>query len=129
MRLYSLALVAAAFALPSAATEAQDLAAGEQSFKKCLPCHAVGEGAANKVGPQLNGLEGKKAGTDPNYSYSDSNKNSGLVWSEAVFKEYIKNPMGQMPGTKMAFPGIRNETEINNLWAYLKQFGAEGKIK
>ena len=129
MRLYSLALVAAAFALPSAAAEAQDLAAGEQSFKKCLPCHAVGEGAANKVGPQLNGLEGKKAGTDPNYSYSDSNKNSGLVWSEAVFKEYIKNPMGQMPGTKMAFPGIRNETEINNLWAYLKQFGAEGKIK
>ena len=129
MRLYSLALVAAALALPSAAAKAQDLAAGEQSFKKCLPCHAVGEGAANKVGPQLNGLEGKKAGTDPNYSYSDSNKNSGLVWSEAVFKEYIKNPMGQMPGTKMAFPGIRNETEINNLWAYLKQFGAEGKIK
>ncbi len=104
MRLYSLALVAAALALPSTATEAQDLAAGEQSFKKCLPCHAVGEGAANKVGPQLNGLEGKKAGTDPNYSYSDSNKNSGLVWSEAVFKEYIKNPMGQMPGHQDGFP-------------------------
>ena len=129
MRLYSLALVAAALALPSAAAKAQDLAAGEQSFKKCLPCHSVGEGATNKVGPQLNGLEGRKAGTTPDYSYSDANKNSGLVWSDAVFKEYIKNPMGQMPGTKMAFPGIKNETEISNLWAYLKQFGADGKIK
>lgn len=129
MRPYSLVLVAAALALPSAAAEAQDLAAGEQSFKKCLPCHSVGEGATNKVGPQLNGLEGRKAGTTPDYSYSEANKNSGLVWSEAVFKEYIKNPMGQMPGTKMAFPGIRNETEIGNLWAYLKQFGVDGKIK
>jgi cytochrome c len=129
MRLYSLALIAAALALPSAAAKAQDLAAGEQSFKKCLPCHAVGDGAANKVGPQLNGLDGKKAGTTPDYSYSEANKNSGLVWSDAVFKEYIKNPMAQMPGTKMAFPGIRNETEISDLWAYLKQFGADGKIK
>ena len=129
MRPYWLVLGAAALALSSAAAEAQDLAAGEQSFKKCLPCHSVGEGAANKVGPHLNGLEGRKAGTTPEYSYSDANKNSGLVWSDAVFKEYIKNPMGQMPGTKMAFPGIKNETEINNLWAYLKQFGADGKIK
>ena len=129
MRPYSPVLVAAALALSSAAAKAQDLAAGEQSFKKCLPCHAVGEGAANKVGPQLNGLDGRKAGTTPDYSYSDANKNSGLVWSEAVFREYIKNPMGQMPGTKMAFPGIKNETEIGNLWAYLKQFGADGKIK
>jgi cytochrome c len=129
MRPYSPVLVAAAFALSSAAAQAQDLAAGEQSFKKCLPCHAVGEGAANKVGPQLNGLEGRKAGTTADYSYSDANKSSGLVWSEAVFREYIKNPMGQMPGTKMAFPGIKNETEIGNLWAYLKQFGVDGKIK
>jgi cytochrome c len=129
MRPYSLALIAAALALPSVPAKSQDLAAGEQSFKKCLPCHSVGEGATNKVGPHLNGLEGKKAGTTPDYSYSEANKNSGLVWSDAVFKEYIKNPMGQMPGTKMAFPGIKNETEIGNLWAYLKQFGADGKIK
>ena len=129
MRSYSLALVAVVLALSSAAARAQDVAAGEQSFKKCLPCHAVGEGAANKVGPQLNGLEGRKAGLAPNYSYSEANKNSGIIWSEATFKEYIKDPMGQMPGTKMAFPGIKNETEIANLWAYLKQFGEDGKIK
>jgi cytochrome c len=129
MRLYSPALIAAALAFSSAAAQAQDLAAGEQSFKKCLPCHAIGEGATHKVGPQLNGIEGRKAGTIEGYSYSEANKTSDLVWSEAVFKQYIKNPMGQMPGTKMAFPGIRNETEINNLWAYLKQFGPDGKIK
>jgi cytochrome c len=129
MRFYLPALIATSLALSSLAAQAQDLAAGEQSFRKCLPCHAVGEGAANKVGPELNGLDGRKAGTAPNYSYSDANKNSGMVWSEATFKEYIVNPMAKMPGTKMAFPGIKNETEIGNLWAYLKQFGPDGKIK
>ena len=52
-----------------------------------------------------------------------------MVWNEATFKEYIVNPMAKIPGTKMAFPGIKNETEVGNLWAYLKQFGADGKIK
>src|SRR5215207_7446503 len=80
MRFHSSALIAATLALSSIAAQAQDLAAGEQSFKKCLPCHSVGEGAANKVGPQLNALDGRKAGTAPGYSYSDANKNSGLVW-------------------------------------------------
>jgi cytochrome c len=129
MRFYLPALIATSLALSSLTARAQDLAAGEQSFKKCLPCHAVGEGAANKVGPELNGLDGRKAGTAPNYSYSDANKNSGMVWNEATFKEYIVSPMAKMPGTKMAFPGIKNETEISNLWAYLKQFGPDGKIK
>jgi cytochrome c len=129
MRFHLPALIATSLALSSLAAQAQDLAAGEQSFRKCLPCHAVGEGAANKVGPELNGLDGRTAGTAPNYSYSDANKNSGIVWNEATFKEYIVNPMAKIPGTKMAFPGIKNETEIGNLWAYLKQFGPDGKIK
>lgn len=129
MRLTVPILTAATFALSSAAAQAQDLAAGAQSFKKCLPCHAVGEGATHKVGPLLNGLDGRKAGTIPGYNYSEANKNSGLVWSEEVFRDYIKDPMGKIPGTKMAFPGIRNETEIGHLWAYLKQFGPDGKIK
>ncbi len=111
------------------ASPAQDLAAGEQSFKKCVACHAIGEGATNKVGPMLNGLDGRKAGTVPGYNYSQVNKNSGLVWSEAVFREYIKDPRAKIPGTKMIFPGIKNDTEITNLWAYLKQFGPDGKIK
>jgi cytochrome c len=118
-----------AFALSTTFAAAQDLAAGETSFKKCLPCHAVGDGAANKVGPELNGLDGRKSGTAADYNYSDANKGSGLTWDEATFKDYIKNPMAKIPGTKMAFPGIKNDTEVNNLWAYLKQFTADGKIK
>jgi cytochrome c len=108
---------------------AQDVAAGETSFKKCQPCHDIGEDARNKVGPELNGLDGRKAGTAPDYSYTDANKNSGITWNEASFKEYIKDPRGKIPGTKMIFPGIKNEEEVGNLWAYVKQFGPDGKPK
>ncbi|MDP2410767.1 MAG: cytochrome c family protein [Pseudolabrys sp.] len=123
-----LAAVVAVVALTQGA-QAQDLAAGETSFKKCLACHAVGEGAKNKVGPQLNGIEGRPAGTVEGYNYTPANKNSGLTWDEATFKDYIKDPRAKIKGTKMIFPGIKNETEINNLWAYLISFGPDGKKK
>jgi cytochrome c len=113
----------------SASAFAQDLTAGENSFKKCLPCHRVGEGAKNLVGPELNGLEGRKSGSAEGYSYTEANKNSGITWDEAVFKEYITNPRAKIPGTKMVFAGISSENERNNLWAYLKQFDATGKKK
>jgi cytochrome c len=125
----SVILAALALAATTALASAQDLAAGEQSFRKCSPCHAVGEDARNKVGPELNGLDGRKAGTAAEYSYSDANKNSGITWSAATFKDYIQNPMAKIPGTKMAFAGIKNETEITNLWAYLAQFKADGSKK
>ena len=125
---FAAALVLAASTLPSLAY-AQDIAAGKSSFNKCLACHAVGENAKNKVGPELNGLNGRKAGAAPGYSYSDANKNSGLTWDEATFKDYIKDPKAKIPGTKMAFAGIKKETEINDLWAFLAQYGADGKIK
>ena len=124
-----LAIAALAVAAMAQSALAQDLAAGELSFRKCLPCHAIGEGAKNKVGPELNGLDGRKSGTAADYSYSDANKNSGIVWSEATFKEYIKDPRAKIPGTKMIFPGIKNEKEVDSLWAYLKQFGPDGKKK
>ena len=116
-------------ALSGSAAHAQDLAAGENSFKKCLPCHAVGEGAKNKVGPLLNGLEARKSGTIEGYSYSEVNKNSGITWSKETFLDYIKDPRAKIPGTKMIFPGIKNETEANNLWAYLASFDVSGKKK
>lgn len=122
-------LVVLAWIGSTAVAVSQDVAAGEQSFKKCLPCHAVGDGAKNKVGPMLNGLEGRKSGTIEGFTYTDANKNSGLVWDEATFNDYIKDPRKKIPGTKMIFPGIKSEKEISDLWAYMRQFDADGKKK
>jgi len=121
------ALVALAMTAAASSAMAQDAAAGKTSFNKCLACHAIGEGAKNKVGPELNGLDGRKSGTAPDYSYSDANKNSGITWNEETFKEYIKDPRAKIPNTKMIFPGIKNEKEAGDLWAYLKQYNADGK--
>src|ERR1700760_2317300 len=101
------ATLAAAVAMTGAA-KGKDPAAGEQSFRKCGPCHSVGEDARNKVGPQLNGIDGRKSGTAPDYSYSDANKKAEITWNEESFKEYIQNPMAKVPGTKMAFAGVKN---------------------
>ena len=111
------------------AAAAQDLTAGATSYKKCAPCHDVGPTAKNKVGPLLNGLEGRKSGTIPGYNYSDANKASGITWSEESFLDYIKDPKAKIPNTKMVFAGIKNETEAKALWAYLKQYDGEGKTK
>jgi cytochrome c len=113
----------------SATALAQDAAAGKTSFNKCLACHAIGEGAKNKVGPELNGLDGRKSGTAPDYSYSYANKNSGITWNEAQFKEYIKDPKAKIPGTKMVFPGIKSDQEVNDLWAFVAQYDKDGKTK
>jgi len=108
---------------------AQDLEAGEGSFRKCAPCHSVGEDAANKVGPVLNGLDGRKAGVVEGFSYSDANKNSGISWNEETFKEYIRDPRAKVPGTKMIFAGIKSDKEVTDLWGYLKQFAVNGSKK
>jgi cytochrome c len=107
--------------------QAQDVAAGEKVFAQCRACHQVGENAKNAVGPVLNGLFGRPAGTVEGYSYSPANKNSGITWDEAVFKEYIQNPRAKIPGTKMVYAGLKDEQRINDLTAYLKQFNAQGQ--
>jgi len=123
-------LIAAAVCVASVgAAGAQDLAAGATSFKKCAPCHDVGPTAKNKVGPVLNGLDGRKSGSVAGYSYSDANKGSGITWNDASFLEYIKDPKAKIPNTKMTFAGIKNEDEAKNLWAYLKQYDVDGKTK
>ncbi len=122
----ALALATVSFATSASA---QDVAAGEKSYNKCRACHQVGETAKNTVGPVLNGLFGRKSGTIEGYNYTDANKNSGITWDDAVFAEYIKDPKAKIPGTKMAFAGIKKEDEIKDLTAFLKQFGADGKKK
>ena len=106
---------------------AQDVAAGEKVFNRCKACHQIGENAHDAVGPVLNGVVGRPAGTYPGYSYSEANKNSGLTWDEATLKVYLKNPRAKVPGTKMIFPGLAKDEDIENVIAYLKQYGPDGK--
>jgi len=107
--------------------QAQDAAAGEKVFAVCKACHQIGPNAKNAVGPELNGVIGRHSGSVEGYNYSPANKNSGLTWDEATFREYIKDPKAKVPGTKMIFAGIKDEQKINDLVAYLKQFDAQGQ--
>lgn len=118
-----------ATAVSSESALAQDAQKGQTVFNVCLACHSIGSGAQNKVGPELNGLDGRHSGTVSNFEYSDANKNSGIVWNEAAFKKYIQNPQGTIPGTKMIFPGVKNEQQVNDLWAYVSLFDADGSKK
>lgn len=125
LRIWTFATVTLMASMGAAA--AQDAAAGEKVFVKCKACHQMGEGAKNAVGPVLNGVVNRKAGSYPAYSYSDANRNSGITWDEATIKEYLKNPRAKIPGTKMLFPGLQKDEDIDNVIAFLKQFGADGK--
>jgi cytochrome c len=107
-----------------------DAAEGEKIFSlKCKVCHQIGEGAKNFVGPELNGIIGRKAGAVPDFNYSDANKSSGITWDEASLNEYLTNPKAKIPGTKMIFAGLPKESDRDNIIAYLSQFGADGKKK
>jgi cytochrome c len=89
---------------------AADPVAGQKSFAVCKACHQVGETAKNVIGPKLNGIVGRAAGADADFKYSDAMKNSGLTWDEATLTEYLKNPKAKVPGTKMAFAGLKDDT-------------------
>jgi cytochrome c len=119
-----------AFAASTGTTLAQDAAAGEQVFKRlCSPCHDIGPDSKVKLGPPLNGIDGRKAGTFEGFNYSPVNKSSGITWGQEPFDKYIRAPMQEMPGTRMAFVGIKNDKDIADLWAYLKQLGPDGHKK
>lgn len=120
----------AAWAGSAAGALAADPADGEKVFnQKCKVCHQIGEGAKNFVGPELNGIIGRKAGSAPDYAYSEAMKNSGITWSEDVLKQYLTDPKKMVPGTKMIFAGLPKETDRDNLVTYLAQFDASGKKK
>jgi cytochrome c len=124
--IHALSAAAALAFVSSSAIAAGDPEAGAKVFNKCRACHQVGPTAKNGVGPELNGLAGRKTGAAEGYNYSDANKNSGLVWDEATFLEYIAGPQKKIPGTKMTFPGLADEADRANVWAFLAQFKADG---
>ena len=114
------------FALAAPAFAEGDAAAGKTVFNQCRPCHQVGPEAHNSVGPVLNGILGRKAGETADYNYSDANKSSGITWDEPTLREYLKNPRAKVPGTKMVFPGIQRDGQLDNLLAYLSGIKADG---
>ena len=127
MKLIHVLPAAAALAfISTAALAAGDPAAGEKVFMKCKACHQIGAGAHNAVGPELNGLSGRAAGTAAGYNYSDAMKKAGFAWDEKNFEEYIANPKGKVPGNKMPFAGLPADADRANVWAYIAQFKADG---
>jgi cytochrome c len=119
------ALSAAAVLATAALAQEGNPEEGAEVFKKCRACHDVGPTAKNKVGPLLNGIIGRKAGTIEGFDYSDANKQSGaggLVWTEDVMFQYLENPLVYMKGTKMAFAGLKDPQDRKDVIAYLKKF-------
>ena len=108
----------------SALAQEGDASAGEGVFKKCAICH-VADKDTNKVGPSLHGVFGRTAGTHPDFKYSnamiDAGK-GGLVWGDATLRDYLHNPKAKVKGTKMVFPGLKDDADITTLLAYLKQY-------
>jgi cytochrome c len=111
-RLMVAALIVTAIVEPAAA---QDATRGANVFKQCTICHAIGPGTQNKVGSELNDLGGRHSGSVANFIYSNANENSGIVWDEMTFKQYIANPRTMIVGTKMPFAGLKDSQQINDL--------------
>ncbi|MEI8145122.1 MAG: cytochrome c family protein [Alphaproteobacteria bacterium] len=125
------AALAVATVLPSIA-QAQDAAAGERVFAQCRACHQIGPTARNGVGPILNGIFGRNAGSREGYNYSDAYKADDIknkVWSPENFAVYIRDPRAVTPGTRMVFAGVKNDTQIADLTAYLASFNPDGSRK
>ncbi|EAS51174.1 diheme cytochrome c SoxD [Aurantimonas manganoxydans SI85-9A1] len=120
-------IAAGLFAAPALAQEG-DAAAGKKVFNRCRACHDVGEGARNKIGPHLNDLYGRSAGGLDDYNYSPVVKTAGaegLVWNDETLAAYLADPRGMLPGNRMAFPGLKKDSEVTDLLAYLATFSAE----
>lgn len=107
--------------LAPAAAIAADVAAGQAIFARCKICHTIEAGGRNGVGPNLHGIFGRKAGSLDGFAYSEAMKESGIVWSDETLRQYLSNPKDVIRGNKMAFPGIKDETELSNLLAYLHE--------
>ncbi|QDL93912.1 cytochrome c family protein (plasmid) [Paroceanicella profunda] len=120
-----LILTATLLALASPALADGDPEKGEKVFRKCQACHAVGEGASNKVGPELNGIVGRPAGSIGDFKYSSGMQEAaagGLVWTPEHIAEFLTKPKDFVKGTKMTFAGLRKDDEREDVIAYLSTF-------
>lgn len=124
-----LAVVTAICSLSAGVMAAEgDPVNGENVYKKCKICHQIGEGAKNQVGPEQNGVVGRKAGTAEGFNYSPAMKEAGekgLVWTEENLHKYLENPKEFVPKNKMAFVGLKSEKDRDDVIAYLKKFPAK----
>ena len=107
----------------AAPARAQDIEAGQRAFAVCRGCHQVGPNAKHAIGPSLNGLLGRKAGTYPDYKYSDANRTSELIWDAPTLEAYLAKPAAMMPGSKMVFAGVTDPQKVKDIIAYLSQYG------
>ena len=122
-------IASAIFVALACPAKAQDAAAGEKDFAVCRACHQIGPNAKIAVGPVLNGVVGRKAGTYPGFAYSPANKDSGIVWTPEELDKYLTNPQAVVPHTKMIYPGQKDEQKRKDLIAYLQQFNEDGSKK
>jgi cytochrome c len=105
----------------SSAMAAGDAAEGEKVFKRsCGSCHVAAKDGPKRLGPPLFGLLGRKAGSIEGFRYSDANKNSGVTWTPEILDQYLVDPKKFMPGTNMAFAGLKKDDERANIVAYLE---------
>ena len=95
--------------------------AGAAMLQKCRICHTLEAGGPTKVGPNLHGIFGRKAGAAAGFTYSSAMKNSGIVWDDATLGAFLRDPKGSMPGNRMSFPGIADEAALADLLARLRQ--------
>lgn len=109
-------------ALAAPALADGDPAQGEKVFNKCKACHSLEEGK-NKVGPSLHGVIGRQAAAVDGFKYSKAMQDSGLTWDEDTLEKYLANPRGVVPGTRMAFAGLKKDDEIEDVLAYIKANG------
>lgn len=104
-----------------AAAHADDPGRGEAVLKQCEICHTLAAGGPAKVGPNLHGIIGRKAGTAPGFAFSDAIKNSGILWDDDSLATFLRDPRTAVPGNRMSFPGIEDDAVLADLLARLKQ--------
>jgi cytochrome c len=123
MKSITTGLLLASLALPAFAEG--DVDNGKKIFKKCKACHAIGEGAKNKVGPALTGVVGATYGANETFKYSKAMKaknKEGAVWTDENLTAFLTKPKAALPKTKMSFPGLKKSQDIEDIIAYLASF-------